>query len=164
MMKAPFRTLNNVRNSYYRKKYNKYYDEYKLLDIEQLDFKKATLKFNVFFSSGLSMLVAFFILAVTVIITYKIAGDSLYIQIASSEISKTDLQTRHALMETVNDEYNNAIVFLLPMCGIVMASTILVQKGYAENEFRLSILNDIRERKIREEERLAKISESVSIL
>jgi hypothetical protein len=141
-----------IKNNYYQRKYNKYYNEYKILNLEELNYKKAVLKFDIFFSTGLSTLATLFVFAITIIVTYSIAKDSMYLQISSSAISKSDSLTKQNLMEVIDSTYDKLILLLLGFGGILLVSILIVTIRYGFKVLRLSIIEDFREMKKKEEE------------
>jgi len=65
--------IGGQKDIFYKRKYDRYYDEHKTLDIEQLYYKRATLKYDIFFSTGIPALVALFIFIMTIMIAYSIS-------------------------------------------------------------------------------------------
>jgi beta-lactamase regulating signal transducer with metallopeptidase domain len=147
-----------IKNNYYQRKYNKYYNEYKALNLEDLNYKKAVLKFDIFFSTGLSTLATLFIFAITIIVTYSIAKDSMYLQISSNAISESDSLTKQNLMEVIDSTYDKFILLLLGFGGILLVSILIVTIRYGFKVLRLSIIEDFREMKKKEVECLFKHS------
>ena len=144
-----------IKNNYYKRKYDKYYNEYKMLNQEELNYKKAVLKFDIFFSTGLSTLATLFVFAITIIATYSIAKDSMYLQISSSAISVSDSLTKQNLMELIDSTYDKFVGLLLGSGGIILVSILIVTIRYGFKVLRLSIIEDFREMRKTEAESLS---------
>lgn len=134
-------------NILYKKKYARYYDEHKTLDIEQLYYKRATLKYDVFFSTGIPALVALFIFIMTIAITYSIAKDSIYTTIKNSETSELGIVSGKEIIETVNLIYNMNSIVLIVLVSIVFISIAIVTKLYGDSTLKLAIVENCLEMK-----------------